>query len=201
VSRRAFLLALSGAVAFPRVALAADRRPQFDLFFPQDPVVTYFISTFGWERPGDRRHQGNDLLAPKMAPVYVAADGVVTRVTTGWGPGRHVAIDHGNQWETVYMHLNNDTPGGDDGKAGWEFTVGPGIEEGAWVQSGQLLGYVGDSGNAEITKPHTHFELRFGGRAIDPYPSLKGAHERALADLRRQKLAQRVSMLRLDGAG
>jgi peptidoglycan hydrolase-like protein with peptidoglycan-binding domain len=69
-----------------------------------------------------------------------------------------------------YIHLNNDTPGTDDG-LGWG--IAEGIVPGARVSAGQLIGWVGDSGNAEDTDPHLHFELHDAyGVIVDPYPAL-----------------------------
>jgi murein DD-endopeptidase MepM/ murein hydrolase activator NlpD len=177
---------------FPQPASAKDNRPDFELFFPQDPTVTHFTSSFGAARDG-HRHQGNDLMAPKLTPVYAAADGVVIRVAKSSKAGRYVVLAHGDLWETWYMHLNNDTPGRNDGKAAMDLTVGPGIEEGAQVWAGQLLAWVGDSGNAEGGSSHTHFELHYKGRAINPYPYLTAAHQRALAAHRRLIVEQRIA--------
>ena len=120
-------------------------------------------------------------MAPKMTEVYVAADGVVSRVVKRGRAGRYVVVAHADGWETYYMHLNNDLPGTNDGKAPWFITVADGIYEGAEVVAGQLLGWVGDSGNAEGGAAHTHFELHRNGRAVNPYPYLIDARERALA--------------------
>ncbi len=120
-----------------------------------------------------RAHEGVDImsLGGKGIPVVAAADGVVDWVPTqccGLG------IDHGDGWQTRYIHLNNDTqnPDGsysDDGK-GWG--IAPGIVDGTLVTRGQVIGWSGDSGNAEGTSPHLHFEIRRDGTAIDPYPYL-----------------------------
>ena len=84
--------------------------------------------------------------------------------------------DHG--WSAEYMHLNNDTPGTDDGQGGEMYAFAPGIYPGARVVAGQLLGWVGDSGNAEGTVPHLHFELVHqagrGGERRLPAPGAKG---------------------------
>jgi murein DD-endopeptidase MepM/ murein hydrolase activator NlpD len=159
-------------------AQAATPEPPSELRFPQELVDTDWGSTFGATRSSGRRHKGNDLMAPKMTEVYAAADGVVVTVSDGPSSGRYLTIEHEAGWSTTYMHLNNDDPGTDNGGADWSLTLAPGIEEGALVAAGQLIGYVGDSGNAEWTGSHTHFELRLNNRAIDPYRILVEAWER-----------------------
>jgi murein DD-endopeptidase MepM/ murein hydrolase activator NlpD len=149
-----------------------------ELRFPQETDKTDFQSTFGHARSGGRRHRGNDLMAPKMTEVYAVAAGVVSVVRTAGLGGRYLGIDHGEGWESYYMHLNNDSPGTDNGRADWAFTMAPGILVGSPVEAGQLIAWVGDSGNAEWTGPHTHFELHRNGRAINPYPYLIAAWER-----------------------
>lgn len=161
---------------------AHSDQPPFEIRFPQEVMQTDFGSTFGASRSGGRRHKGNDLMAPKMTEVYAAADGIVTTITVSGNAGRYLIIDHSEGWSTTYMHLNNDTPGTDDGSADWHFTVAPGIEVGTAVTSGQLIGYVGDSGNAEWTGSHTHFELRHDGLAVNPFSILEAAAERALTE-------------------
>jgi murein DD-endopeptidase MepM/ murein hydrolase activator NlpD len=156
----------------------AETAPPFALEFPQDSEVTVFSSTFGAARSG-HRHQGNDLMAPKLTPVFAAAAGTVTRIDTSGSGGRYLEIDHGAGWSTRYMHLNNDDPGTDNGSADWSLTLVPGLVAGSPVRAGQQVAYVGDSGNAEWTGSHTHFELAFEGRAIDPYEYLKAAHTRS----------------------
>lgn len=160
-------------------AQARTEAPPFEMVFPQETGPTEFRSSFGEARSGGRRHKGTDLLAPKMTEVYSIADGVVSYVGTNNLSGRNVRIDHVDGWESIYVHLNNDNIGTDDGRAPWSLTVAEGIEEGAEVEAGQLIGWVGDSGNAEWTTPHTHFELRINGRAIDAYWLLVEAYERA----------------------
>jgi murein DD-endopeptidase MepM/ murein hydrolase activator NlpD len=125
---------------------------------------------------GTRRHLGQDLMAPKMAPLVAAFDGVVQ---LGYSePSNHYKIkitaDFG--WRVCYYHVNNDTPGTDDGKGGTKYAFAPGLKSGDRVKAGQLVGYVGDSGNAEDTPPHLHFELwRVGGGVYNAAPSLAHA--------------------------
>lgn len=170
------------AAQFTRVALV----------FPQDPEVTHFDDTWGNARSGGRRHKGTDLMAPKLTPIYSVADGVVSIMRKSGLAGYWVGIDHAGGMESWYMHLNNDSPGTDNGRASLDQVYAPGIEVGSFVTAGQLIGYVGDSGNAERSGSHTHFELRVDGRAIDPYPLLVEAHERALEVARLSRLAALV---------
>jgi murein DD-endopeptidase MepM/ murein hydrolase activator NlpD len=175
------LLASLAVLLLPAGPAGADiGQPPFELRFPQEIVATHYSSTFGAPRSGGRRHEGNDLMAPKMTEVYAAAAGIVDTITVSGNAGRYLTINHAGGWSTTYMHLNNDTPGTDDGSADWGLTVVPGIEVGTVVFSGQLIGYVGDSGNAEWTGSHTHFELRHNGVAVNPYYLLREAESRAL---------------------
>lgn len=175
----AFIAVAVVVVAPSDTAEAQTQAPPFEIVFPQETAPTEFRSSFGEGRSGGRRHNGTDLLAPKMTEVYAIADGVVSYVGTNNLSGRNLRIDHDDGWESIYVHLNNDNIGTDDGRAPWSLTVAPGVEEGLEVAAGQHIAWVGDSGNAEWTTPHTHFELRIDGRPIDPYELLVDAYERA----------------------
>lgn len=173
-------------LAGPATAQAASEEPPFELRFPQEISTTEFSSTFGARRSSGRRHKGNDLMAPKMTEVYAVANGVVDTVRVSGNAGRYLVIAHEGGWTSTYMHLNNDTPGTDNGRADWRYTLAPGVGEGTVVSGGDLIAYVGDSGNAEWTGSHTHFELRHNGRAVNPYrlltEALRNEKARVLAD-------------------
>ena len=135
------------------------------------------ISGFAQPRPGDRLHKGADVAGPKLTPVYAVSAGVVI-----WtGPECcSLAIQHPDGWTSYYIHLNNDSYGTDDGLG---YGIAPGITVGSEVAEGQFIGWIGDSGNAEETVPHVHFELRMpDGRAIDVVPSLGAARLPAFSD-------------------
>jgi murein DD-endopeptidase MepM/ murein hydrolase activator NlpD len=159
----------------PAPAAQAAPEPPFEIRFPQETSVTIFSSSFGAGRSGGRSHTGNDLMAPKMTEVYAAHDGVITVVDTSSLAGRYIEIDHGDGWSTRYIHLNNDDPGTDNGSADWDLTIVPGLVVGSTVVAGQHIAWVGDSGNAEWTGSHTHFEIAYQGVARDPYEYLKAA--------------------------
>ena len=153
-----------------------------------------WVDTFGAARSGGRTHAGNDLMAAKMTPLLAVVDGKLdwlnlTGKLSSYNnlPYYNILLrgDDGNDY--FYVHINNDTPGTDDGKGGVQFAYAPGLTNGMHVKRGDVIAYVGDSGNAEDTAPHLHFEIHLGGyvsasgtqtrspSAIDPYNSLKAA--------------------------
>ncbi len=135
-----------------------------------------------WHQPrdnGSRLHLGTDIAAPKLTPVLAAVSGTITRIGPDRGrAGNYLVLVDEDGWEYAYLHLNNDNPGTDDNAGPVELSLGPGIEVGVSVVAGQVLGFVGDSGNAETTVPHLHFEIRTTEREpINPFPSLETAWE------------------------
>lgn len=132
-----------------------------------------FTDSFGVPRGDGRSHQGIDIFADKLTPVVAVANGTIRTVGLGERSGRYIVVEHSDGWLSYYLHLNNDSPGTDDGLRDDPVA---GIKVGATVQAGDLLDYVGDSGNAESTPSHLHFELhRPGGAVSNPYPHLLGA--------------------------
>jgi len=148
-------------------------------YFPHPGLDIEFSNDWGNPRDnGARTHKGNDIFSPKGTPVVAVADGFVTFMGKTTRPGYQVRLRHAEGWDSWYFHLNNDNPGTDDNRGGPEQAFAEGIEEGMWVAAGTVIGYVGDSGNAEHTAPHTHFELHRGGKAINPYYHLRTALRR-----------------------
>lgn len=171
---------LAAAIALCAPAATADTgltEPRH-LRFPVDAPSSYF-DDFGACRDGcTRRHEGNDIITAKGVPIYAAVSGTIDWLQwdligdTRCGNG--LTIEAPDGWRYVACHLNNDTPGTDDGANRYDQAFGPGIAEGAKVTQGQLLGWVGDSGNAEYSVPHLHFEIRTPAHVpIDPYVSLR----------------------------
>jgi Ca2+-binding RTX toxin-like protein len=152
----------------------------YPLAFPLGGPYTMFDSFYSPRCCGDGVvHHAQDLMADKMTPVYAAASGTISYVNwTSTGPPDPercctIALRHDDGWESWYIHLNNDTPGTDDGQ-GWG--IAPGIEVGVHVEAGQLIGWVGDSGNAEDTDSHLHFELHDPFDVyVNPYQALLDA--------------------------
>ena len=165
--RRAVTAAICAVLVFLSLPAAAD-----DVYPIVFPVAgdNYFSDTYDAPRGGGRIHQATDIMAAKMTPVVAAADGTVGWVGTSCC---FLELEHDDGYQSWYIHLNNDTPGTDDGLGQG---IAPGIESGVHVEAGQLLGWVGDSGNAEQTASHLHFQLHYpDGTRFNPYESLLAA--------------------------
>jgi murein DD-endopeptidase MepM/ murein hydrolase activator NlpD len=117
------------------------------------PVNGTVTSEFG-PRWG-RNHDGIDIAAPTGTAVRAAACGSVTFAGTQSGYGNIVCITHTNQFSTCYAHLSN-------------FAT----SQGARVQAGQVIGYVGCTGSC--TGPHLHFETRVNGQPQNPRGYMNG---------------------------
>lgn len=98
-----------------------------------------------------RPHYGVDYAAPVGTPVQATADGRVTYAGWNGNAGRMVRIQHKNHYETLYLHLSG---------------FGSGITAGATVQAGQVIGYVGSSG--ESTGPHLDYRINYRGKPVNP---------------------------------
>ncbi len=180
---RSFTLALAAfAAASVLVASPAPASATSDVSltcFPHAPTGELrFDDTWGAARSGGRGHKGTDVMSPKGLEVLAVADGVVAGLKNGSSSGYYVRLLHEGGWESWYMHLNNDTAGTDDGRGGEAAAYAPGLSIGDRVRAGEVIAYVGDSGNAEWAGSHTHFELHIDGRAVNPYPYLVDVKER-----------------------
>ncbi|HBB72231.1 MAG TPA: peptidase M23 [Ruminococcus sp.] len=132
---------------------------------PDDPATVFFGApligdgSFGWPLNGgwvsdtfisNRNHQGLDLAAPEGTEIYAARSGMV--VSAGWndgGYGNVVMIDHMDGYQTVYAHMS--------------LAI---AMEGQYVEKGQLIGLVGNTGYS--FGAHCHFEVRYNGVHQDP---------------------------------
>lgn len=172
-SKLLFLTILS--LIIPHTPVQAEEiRP---IIFPVIGPVSY-TNDFGNVRDGGTRsHEGNDLFGRKMQALVAAVDGTIT-FTPYPQPsyGYMVSIRDSDGYRYNYIHLNNDTPGTDNGNGDGINAYAADILDGNPVVRGQLIGYMGDSGNAETTPPHLHFEIRRpDGIPINAYESLKAA--------------------------
>lgn len=144
------------------------------------PVAAAVRLTDNFDTPRDhgrRRHQGIDLFAPRGTHVVAAAAGIVSRISDHPRGGNCLWITTSETTTFYYAHL--------------ERFADP-IESGMYVEAGQLLGYVGTTGNAAGGAPHLHFEVQLDGRAVNPYPLLLSAtpFDRQPSLLRRDQQAR-----------
>jgi len=153
---------------------AGDEGPAFRrIHFPVEGAVS-FGDDFGDPRSGGRTHEGNDLMGAKLQKLVAAVDGKVTFRDGGTLSGNMVTITDAEGWSYRYIHVNNDSPGTDDNANPSEWVLAPGVSSGTRVTAGQHIAFMGDSGNAEDTAPHLHFEVRTpDGAAVNPWTSLR----------------------------
>jgi hypothetical protein len=135
-----------------------------------------FTNDYGAPRPGGW-HQGNDIMARWRAPTIAVERGRV-ELHTGSTIGTCMLYLHGASGFTyVYIHLNNDLTARSEDSGGCTRGVAyaPGLRSGDFVRKGELVGYVGDSGDAEDGMDHLHFEIRWNGSPQNPYQHLLDA--------------------------
>lgn len=125
-----------------------------------------------------RLHAGIDLAAPRGTPIYASGDGVVEKAQRVSGYGIYVSLDHVNGFETAYGHMSK---------------IADGIKPGVRVRQGQIIGYVGSTGNS--TGNHLHFEIKVNGRVVDPL-SVKLPRDKTLAAQYDRPFNQTITQIR-----
>jgi Peptidase family M23 len=174
----AALLILLASGIFAGTAGAAVPR----LIFPVIAKVSY-QDDFGDPR-WQGSHEGNDLMAARRSPVVAVEPGRVVKYTSSRAAGCMLYLYGRSGTSYMYIHLNNDKTLRNDNQGGCKngIAYAPGLQSNQQVQAGQLIGYVGDSGDANGIAPHLHFELHpNGGRAVSPYRSLRLAFKHLYA--------------------
>jgi murein DD-endopeptidase MepM/ murein hydrolase activator NlpD len=178
---RRFLFTLAAALcAGVHAQVSQAAAPPQTIVFPVVGRVS-FSDDFGEPR-AQGGHPGNDILARRHAPVVAAEPGRVVFWTTSASAGCMLYLYGQSGTSYQYIHLNNDLTGGNDNRgscvAGVAYAAG--LKDGDDVRAGELIGYVGDSGDADGRHPHLHFELHpGGGAAVSPYQWLLRAERLA----------------------
>jgi hypothetical protein len=164
---------------------AATGPAERNIVFPIAREVP-FSDTFGDPRGGGTRsHAGQDLMAPKMTPLVATTDGRIKwlRWSNAGNAGNMLVLADEEGWEYWYIHINNDTPGTDDGANRYDQAFADGMKAGQRVKAGEIIAWVGDSGNAEESGSHLHFEMhRPDGQVINPFNTIARAELRVRSD-------------------
>ena len=125
------------------------------------------VRSFHDRRSGSRDHEAIDILAPTGTPVVAVEDGTIAKLFVSKAGGNTIyQFDPGREYSYYYAHLDR---------------YADGLKEGATVQRGQVIGYVGVSGNAPKDTPHLHFAVFrltaekqwWTGTPIDPFDILR----------------------------
>ncbi len=175
------------------------KRRYYRFKLPEDEVVDYFddqgrsVKQFLLRKPMDggelrsgfgmrrhpilryyRLHSGVDWAGPVGTPIRAAGNGVVRMAEWDSGYGRRVEIEHNHGYVTTYNHMS---------------AFGPGIQSGARVRQGQIIGRLGSSGLS--TGPHLHYEVMINERLVDPLaiklPKGRELAGRQLANFKRDR--------------
>jgi murein DD-endopeptidase MepM/ murein hydrolase activator NlpD len=125
----------------------------------------------------NKMHQGTDFAAQMGTPIMASGNGVIKKA--GWcgGGGNCIKIKHNSTYQTIYAHMKN---------------FARGIKEGIRVKQGQIIGYVGSTGNS--TGPHLHYEVIENGKKINsqklklPSGKILKAEERKIFEVVKIKL-------------
>lgn len=133
--------------------------PKPTLVFPVAGLKAKIGSFWGAVRDGGKRkHEGIDIFAAKNTPVVAVTDGIISAVGNGGIGGKTVWLrSTGSKYSYYYAHLDTQL-----------------VRRGQRVKKGQILGRVGNTGNARNTPPHLHFGVYTSRGAVDPLPYVKG---------------------------
>ena len=117
----------------------------------------HLTDTWGAARSQGRSHEGIDIFAARGTPIRATTQGIVSKVGENTLGGRVVVVVGPGGAGHYYAHLEDYAD----------------ISPNDWVDAGDIIGYVGDSGNAKGTPPHVHYGIYISGSAVNPYPLLQ----------------------------
>lgn len=167
-------------VFYARVARLYTQEPESKIAMPLQVVTKRQIAdTWGAPRGTGRRHEGQDIFAPKGTPILSATHGYVYKIGENNLGGQTVSVIGKGGRVYYYAHLDS---------------YAPNLEVGDRVSTRTVLGYVGTTGNAQGTPPHLHFGVYTVTGAINPLPLLT---DRAAPTITRTKPQENKTRTRL----
>jgi hypothetical protein len=166
--------AVSFSLMLPNFFVAEVEAAPRPIIFPVIGPAT-FVNDYYVPRPNGI-HAATDIMAKKGQKLVAATHGIITYVgypQPKWG--YEVEITDSQGYTYIYLHMNDDTPGTNDGSGGPMNAYGPDIKVGNRVEAGQFIGWNGDSGHSNGVA-HLHFEIIDpNNQPINPYESLRAA--------------------------
>ena len=169
-----FIVVLSACTTAPKKPSQPTPLPQNDILklkamsmpkhlpIPVEGVKAKNLTdTWGASRSSGRTHEGIDIMAPRGTKVYSTTEGIIASLKGNNLGGTVIWLLGPSGAYHYYAHLNDHRRG---------------LKEGDYVKRGELIGYVGNTGNARHTAPHLHYGLYLNGKgrgAVNPYPYLR----------------------------
>ena len=143
---------------YARIVKLYTQEPDTRIAMPLEEVSTKAIADT-WQAPRgtNRRHEGQDIFAPRGTPIFSATSGYIYKMGDNSLGGQTVSVISKGGRVYYYAHLDS---------------YATGIEVGDRVTTRTVLGYVGTTGNAQGTPPHLHFGVYTPTGAINPLPLL-----------------------------
>ena len=174
-------LPISASTPLPMLTANVPNTGQ--LLIPVAGISTHQLQdTFNQARGAERRHEAIDILAPRGTPVFAVADGKIVKLFDS-KPGGLTAYqyDMSEKFAYYYAHLDR---------------YAASVKEGSVLKQGELVGYVGTTGNSDPATPHLHFAIFeigsekkwWKGTPINPFPLLGGVQKK---DIPVQKIINR----------
>ncbi|SLJ85705.1 M23 family metallopeptidase [Psychrobacter sp. DAB_AL43B] len=134
-----------------------QQEPPTENSLPSPLPKQHLTDTWGAARSQGRSHEGIDIFADRGTPIQATTQGIVSKVGDDRLGGRVVVVVGPGGAGHYYAHLEDYAD----------------ISPNDWVNAGDIIGYVGDSGNAKGTPPHVHYGIYINGSAVNPYPLLQ----------------------------
>ena len=185
-------IVIPGLLPVPEITLPRQPAPTVSIAPNADGYVfpvfgqSSFSDDYGAPRAITGWHHGNDIFGAAGLPLLAVADGVLSKVGVNAVGGNRLWLTdtHGNAY--YYAHLSG---------------YPAGVEDGLSVKAGQVIGFLGNSGQAITTPLHLHFEIHpAGGDSVDPFPYLSAWQQRASLPLAIPEAANSASSIPVAGA-